>query len=96
MKKTILEGIEKVITSAILSFATMGITLFGWFFLRLALPNVTEAHLWNVFVISVILTYALQRLLTFVGMKIMEIEAEELELQKDEETKQLLEHLGVK
>lgn len=96
MKKTILEGVEKVVTSAILAFTALGITLFGWFFLQLALPRVTEEHLWNVFVVSVILTYALQRLLTFVGMKIMEIEAEELELQKDEDTKRLLEHLGVK
>lgn len=94
--KTIYEGIEKILTSAILAFATMGITLFGWFFCQLALPDVTEEHLWNVFVVSVILTYVLQRLLTCVGMKIMEIEAEELEHQKDEETKRLLEHLGVK
>ena len=96
MKKTILEGVEKILTSAILAFSCMGITLFGWFFCQLTLPDVTEEHLWNVFVVSVILTYAMQRLLTCVGMKIMEIEAEELELQKDEETKRLLEHLGVK
>lgn len=96
MKKTILEGIEKIITSALLAFAVMGIALFGWFFCQLALPVVTEEHLWNVFVVSVILTYALQRLLTLVGIKITEIEAEELERQKDEETERLLEHLGVK
>lgn len=94
--KTIYEGIEKILTSAILAFSCMGITLFGWFFCQLTLPDVTEEHLWNVFVVSVILTYVLQRLLTFVGMQITKIEAEELEIQKDEETKQLLEHLGVK
>ena len=96
MKKTILESIEKAVTVAIQASSCMGFTLFAWFILKLALPEVTERHLWVCFVSSVFLTFALDGLLTFVGMEIMAIYAEEMENQDDEETARLLEHLEVK
>lgn len=80
MKRTSLETAEKAIKVALSASSCMGFTLFGWFILKLILPAVTEDHMWNCFLVSVVLTYVLQRLLTFVGMKITDIKLEEMEI----------------
>lgn len=94
--KTILEMIEKTINVALLTSSCLGFTLFGWFLLKLLLPEVTENYLWASFVVSLILTCVLNQLLTVVGRKLIELDIEELAFLKDEEAMALYEHLEVK
>lgn len=69
MKRTNLETAEKAIRVALGVSSCMGFTLFGWFFLKLILPVVTEDHMWKCFLVSVVLTYVLQRLLKYMEAK---------------------------
>lgn len=86
MNKTFLECAEKTLSVSLSVSSTMGFTLFGWFFLKLVLPRVTEDHLWVCFVVSVALTYGMTKLLTLVKWRLYNLLVEELERQEDEQT----------
>lgn len=96
MNKTFLECAEKTLTVSLSVSSTMGVTLFGWFFLKLILNTVTEDQLWVCFLVSVILTYGMTKLLTLVKWRLYNLLVEELEFQEDEQAMALCEHLGVK
>jgi hypothetical protein len=96
MNKTLLECAEKTLSVSLSVSSTMGFTLFGWFFLKLVLPSVTENQIWICFLISVALTYGCTKLLTLVKWRLYNMLVEELELQEDEQAQALCEHLGVK
>ena len=96
MKKEFLECAEKALSVSLSVSSTMGFTLFGWFILKLILPVVTEDKLWICFLVSVIMTYVMTKLLTLVKWKLYNILVDELELKEDGQTMTLCEHLGVK
>lgn len=94
--KSILEIAEKTLSVILSVSSTMGLTLMGWFFLKLVLPMVTENHFWACFVLSVVLTYVLTQLLTAVKWRLYNMLVDELEFQEDTQAKELYEHLEVK
>lgn len=96
INKTFLECAEKALSVSLSVSSCMGFTLFGWFFLKLILPMVTEDQLWACFLISVALTYGCTKLLTLVKWRLYNIIVEEMELQEDEQAVELYEHLEVK
>lgn len=85
MKRTSLETADKAISVALSASSCMGFTLFGWFFLQLILPVVTEDHLWICFLLSLTLTYGFTKLRTVVKQKLYDILVDELEFQEDEQ-----------
>ena len=94
MNRTFLECAEKTLSVSLSVSSTMGFTLFGWFFLKLVMPRVTENHLWICFVLSVALTYGCTKLLTVVKWQLYNILVDELELQENEQA--LYDHLEVR
>ena len=91
--KTILEIAERIISCFLKMCICMGMTLIGWFFGNLITDGLSVAAMWNVFLVCVILTFAMSSLWIEVHYRRLEIMAEEMELQQNEEARELCEHL---
>jgi hypothetical protein len=96
IKKNLLGLAEKALSVVLSVSSCMGMFLIGCFAGNLIFGTVSTDAMWAIFLGSVILTYGATQLLLNVRYMRLEILADELELQKDEEARKLCEHLEVK
>lgn len=94
--KTILEITERILSVFLSVCACMGMFLMGCFAGNLLCDELSTSAMWAIFLFSVILTYGTTQLLLEVRYRKLEILADELEMQKDEQAQELYEHLRVK
>lgn len=91
--KTILEITERILSVFLSVCACMGMFLIGCFAVNLLCDELSTEAMWAIFLASVILIYGATQLLWEVRYRKLEILADELEFQKDEQAQELYEHL---
>lgn len=91
--KTILEVIERILSVNLSVCSCVGLFLIGCFAGNVFFGGVGTDGMWAIFLASLILTYGMTKLLLEVRYRRLEILADELELQKDEQANELYEHL---
>lgn len=93
--KTIFEIVERILSVILSVSSCMGMFLIGVFFGRILFGEVSTDAMWAIFLASLILTYGATRLLLEVRYRRLEILADELEFQTNEQAQELYEHLRV-
>ena len=93
--KTILEITERILSVFLSVCACLGMFLMGCFVCNLLCYELSVSDMLVIFLSNVILTYGATQLLLEVRYRKLEILADELETQKDEQAQELYEHLKV-
>ena len=96
MKRIMLECVQKALTVILSVSATMGMFLMGVFVARLFVEQVSERAMWMMFLMGLVMTYVLTKILTLVKWELYNLLVDELEFQEDEKAVELYEHLKVK
>ena len=94
MKKKLLEVAERILSVMLSVFACLGMFLVFIFVIGLfATRTLTHGEMISVGLVSMFLTYCLTQGLMYVRYQRLEILADELEQQKDEQAEELYDHL---
>jgi len=96
MIKTILECVERCLSVILSVSSCMGMFLIGCFAGNLIWGDISTNFRWAIFLGSVILTRVETQLMLTIRYKRLEMLADELKFQIDEESQRLYEHLEVK
>ena len=91
--KMILEFVERSLAVFLSAMACIGMFLVGCLIGNLIYGEVSTSTMWAIFLGCLIITYAAVWLLAEVRYKRLEMLAEEMDSQKDEEAQALYEHL---